>query len=348
MYGTLTTLDSLAATQATIAQIGEDNAFQAIDAAFQAHNRITREMMSSFIQTTTDRQRRYGGSDTVVMQELDQFGMPDAQKVSAGVTIGIPLRKFGDTLQWTRTAFQVLTGTQMASQVRAILTADLVLRQREIKRALFYPTNVTFLDRFVDNVTLNVKRLVNADSAAMPLGPNGETFNSATHTHYLGTASFVAADLTSAIETVLEHYGSGQAMVYINRAQETAIRAFTGFTAYLDARIVGANNVNQTRGALDPTNLYDRAIGLYNGAEVVVKPWIPANYVVVWLSGQPVPLLLRERSPGSGDLQLEFEDENHPLRARSYFSEFGIGVWTRTNGAVLLTNNATYSAPTLN
>lgn len=347
-FGTISTLDALAAVDATIADIGEDRAFAAVDAYLRAHNNIVREMLGGLAEVTTDRQRRYGGNDTVVMQELDQFGMPDAQKITAGVTVGVPLRRFGDTLQWTRSAFEVLTGREMAAQVNAIAAADLVLRQREIKRALFYSTNVdNFEDRLVDNVELDIKRLVNADGAAIPIGPQGQSFDGSTHTHYIGEASYTNDFLEDALETVLEHYATGQAMIYINRAQEADTRGFTDFTEYLDARIIAASDDRSARGTLDSINLYDRAIGIFNGAEVHVKPWVPANYIFVWLMGQPPPLLFRERRPGTGSLRLVFEDENHPLRARSYESEFGVAVWNRTNGAVLYIANATYADPTL-
>jgi hypothetical protein len=350
MYGTITTLDSLAASDATIAEIGEDRAFSAIDADLRAHNNIVREMLGDLAERTTDRQRRYGGNDTVVMQELDQFGMPDTSKVSAGETIGVPLRRYGESLQWTRSAFEVMTGREMAAQVNAFMTAHRKLVEREVMRAIFYPTNVeNFVDRLVDGVELDIKRLVNADSAAMPLGPQGQSFDSSTHTHYIGEASYTAAFLDDTLETVLEHYGAGQAMIFINRAQEAATRGFTDpeFVPYLDARLVAASDVTSARGTLDAANLYDRAIGIFNGAEVHVKPWVPANYIFVWMRGQPAPLLLRERRPGMGDLRLVYEDEVHPLRARSYESEFGIAVWNRTNGAVLEIDNATYTAPTL-
>jgi hypothetical protein len=347
MWGSLTTLDTLATTQQTVVAYGEDNAWAAVNAALAAHNRIAQELMGTFAQVTEDRQRRYGGLDTMVMQELDEMAMPDTQKISAGVTVGFPLRRYGNSLQWTRHFVQNMTMGELDAQVTAMRTADLQVIQREIKRAIFIPTNYSFEDRLVDHVTLAVKRLVNADSAAVPVGPNGEVFVAASHTHYLGTASFVAADLTGLIEHVVEHFNGGRPMVYINRAQEAAVRGFAGFTPYLDARLVGANNVNQATGNLDPTDLYNRAIGIFGPAEVWVKPWIPALYAFAYLEDVPVPVVIRRRSGNSGNLELEYEDEVHPLRARSYFREFGAGVWTRTNGAVLLTNNATYSAPTL-
>jgi hypothetical protein len=348
--GTLVTLDTLAASQQTIAEIGEDRAFDAINSALQAHNSIMNELTSGLAEATTDRQRRYGGDDNMTMDEVDEFGRGDAQKISAGVTVGFPLRLFDLSVQWSRKYFQNATGAELAAQFTAAQKAHRKRVIREIKRVIFTPTNTNnWVDRLVDTVQLNLKALVNADSAAIPAGPNGETFDGATHTHYLGTASLAAADVIALLETVREHYNSGQQMLYINRAQETAIRGFTAnFTAYLDARIIGQTDENQARGTLNPSNLYNRAIGVFDGAEVWVKPWVPANYMFTWIDGVPKPLVKRERRAGSGNLVIAAEDEAYPLRARTLEAEFGFGVWNRTNGAALRTNNATYAAPTIN
>lgn len=349
-YGTSSTTDTLAwlrAQSALVVDIGEDRVFQAIDALREAHNNLVREAMTDFVEVTTDQLRRYGGPDTMVMDELSEFGTPDAQKISAGTTVGFPLRKYGLAWQGTLNYFKVATGQEVAEQFVAAQDADLQAIRREIRRAIFTPTNSTFVDRLVAGVSLPVKALVNADSAALPVGPNGETFNAATHTHYLATASLAAADLIALIETVIEHYANGQAIVFINRAQEAAVRALTGFVGYLDSRIIPATTANVGRGALDPNMIYNRAIGIFNGAEIWVKPWVPSSYMFAYLNGVPKPLCMRTRNEraGSGDLVLEFEDEEHPLRARVMAREFGFGVWSRTNGAVLYTGGGSYTAP---
>lgn len=355
VYGTLSTLDSLAASQQSIAAYDEDRAWDEISVALEAHNRHLAEMMGALVETTTDRQRRYGSAASKTMQELDQFGQPQAQKVTAGVTVGFPLRLYGDALQWTR-KFMMTAGSaqQIAAEIRAIMDADRRNVIYQIKRALFNPTNYTFNDVLVDNVELAVKRLVNADSASIPLGPNGESFDGSTHTHYLYTdgTSLAAADLTAAVNTVLEHHNTGRVLVYINQAQESAVRGLTGFTAYIDARIVrgGGAETDVAAGALDMMNPYDRPIGVYGAAEIVVKPWVPSGYLlVVSVDNGTAPLAMRTRD-GFGTLQLVYEDESHPLRARSYEREFGVGVWSRTSAAVLYIdtgNGDAYVAPTL-
>lgn len=358
-YGTLAALDTLATLDnTTVAEFGEDRAFAEIDAALEAHNRIEAELLGNFVDRTTDRLRRYGTTAEMTMDELDEFARPDAQKVAAGTTVGFPMRLYGLSIQWTRKWFQIARPSELAAQTASAMDADSKVIQREIKRALFNPTNYTFVDRLMDSISLSVKRLVNADSAAIPLGPNGESFDGPTHTHYLFTAStsLAAADMNGLIETVIEHHPTGQAMVYINRAQETAVRGLTGFTAYLDARLIpgGGATGTQANRNLDSFNLNDRAIGVYSAggvsAEVWVKPWVPSGYLFAWIMGAPVPLVMRTRTPSSGNLELVADDEAHPLRARSLEREFGAAVWTRTNGAVLFVDAGSagaYVAPTI-
>lgn len=348
MFGTNTTLDTLAASQQSVAQFGEDRAFDAIEAYFAAHNTLTRSMLADLVELTTDRQRRYGGNDALEMQDLDQFGTPLAQKISAGVTVGFPMRKAGGSLQWTRSALEVMPANQIAANVVAMTVADTRRIQRDIKRAIFTPTNSTFVDVLVDNVELYLKALVNADGAAIPVGPSGEVFDGATHTHYLAVAAPAAANSKALVNTVIEHYGSGQAMLYIAQADEAAVRGFAGFQPYIDRRVMLGSASNRGDADLDVVSINNRAIGVFEGAEVWVKPWMLANYQFAFMAANGLPPLAMRTRGGFGDLRLVFEDETHPLRARVYEREHGIAVWNRTNGAVLQTNAGAYAAPTVN
>src|SRR5205085_2899415 len=145
---------------------------------------------------------------------------------------------------WTRLFFQNATGAELAAQVEAMMDADVKNMHRQLKLAMFTPTNSTFEDRRVDHVNLPMKALVNADGAPIPIAPDGTTFNAATHTHYLATAALAASDVTSLVNTVIEHFLSGAIQVLINPASEVAIRALAGFFPYYDARLTPS--VNQT------------------------------------------------------------------------------------------------------
>lgn len=351
-YGTLNTLDTLAALRAAsgnVAEIGEDTAFQSIAAAMQVHNQLLQEAVSDFVDETTDRLRRYGGPDTMTMEELDQYGTAGAQKISAGTTVGFPLKFYSGSLQWTRLYFQNATGAELASQVDALMDADYKNMIKQLKWALLNPVNSTFEDRRVDHVQLPVKALVNADGAAIPIAPDGTTFNGSSHTHYLATAAFSAADLTSVINTVVEHFLAGKVLVLINQGSEATVRGFAGFYPYFDARLTPSiNNTNATNANLDVVNLTNRAIGVFGPGEVWVKPWIPAGYVIaLQVGGQQKALVMRTRRQGSGNLDILFDNEIYPLRAQSYGREFGFGVWNRVAAAVLYTGGGAYVTPSL-
>lgn len=352
MFGTLSSLDSLAAVRQSIAEYGEDRAWASIDAALAAYNRQVADMTSDLMERTSDVQRAYGTMDSKNMQELDQWGSPDTQKVTAGVTVGFPLRRYGDALQWTRQFQMVASVNQLAAEVDAIATADRRNLIRAAKVAIFTSTNASFVDKLGGGptnpagITLALKALLNNDGAAVPVGPNGEVFPGS-HTHYLANATLTAAVVINLITTVQEHYNQGTPVLYISQTDEAAFRALTGFIADVDARIVQAQTATYTTTPVNIANLYDRRIGLFNGAEVWIKPWMIANYAFAFVRGAPVPLVMRVPERGSAELELVYEDERHPLRARGYQRMFGVGVWNRTNGAVLQFNNGTYQIPTI-
>lgn len=354
-YGTNAALDTLATlNNTTVLKFGEDKVWSEIEMALAVHNRITDEMLGDFVERSTDQLRRYGGTDSMAMDELDEFGRADAQKVTAGSTVGFPLRKYGISVQWTRTYLENALVSEIAANATAAMDADVKAIQREVKRAMFLPTNVTFLDRFVANISIPVKRFVNADSQPIPQGPNGEAFTAASHTHYLFTAgtSLAAADVTALVLAVAEHTNQGQVVININSAQETAFRALTGFTAITPTFVTPATSAAAIVQQYDTTSLGDRLIGYYGGnyAEVRVKPWVVAGYLHAYIRGGPTPLVMRERRAGSGAFNLMYEDETHPLRARGWEREMGVGVWNRTNGAALYIDTGAagaYVAPTI-
>lgn len=351
-YGTLSVLDTLAASStASIAQFGEDKAYEAISIALAAHNQIMNDMVDNLVEFTADQQRRTGADTSMVAQDLDEFGVPAPQKVTAGANVGFPIRRQGNALQWTRDWFANKTPAELAGQVSAIMAADKRMIERDIKRALFLSTNYTFTDRLTNNIDLAVKRLANADSHPIPPAPDGTAFNAATHTHYVARVSTLAAsDITAIINNVREHFGAGTIELDINAAQEAAVRGFTSnFVPYYDARLRLANTITAGNQALDVVNTYDRAIGLFDSAEVHVKPWVPANYLAARLVGEPV-LAARTRSgQGVGALELVGDWDQYPLRAQLWRRDLGFAVSNRIAAAVLYIGApTTYADPTLN
>jgi len=197
--------------------------------------------------------------------------------------------------------------------------------------------------------------LDDADSAPIPTAFDGTTFNAATHTHYLFTASttLANADMTALVSTVIEHTQVGVPTVWINTAQRTAVAALTGFIPITPTNVTPAYTSPSVVQAYDRNTPNNQLIGYLanqNYAEVWVKPWIPAGYLFAYMANSLKPLKIRTRNEGSEALILAAEDEEHPLRCRVLTAEFGVGVWQRTAGAVLFVDSggaAAYVAPAI-
>jgi len=338
----------LAARFTSAAEYGLDTIERVLRADVAAHNAIVEEMLADMCELTLDRQRKYGSSTDGEMIEVDEYGRGPTQAPLVGATVGFPLKLYQFPIGWTEKWLQTHTPADMAQATQGAEQAHLRAIQREIKKAAYLSANYTHNDHLVDKIDLSIKRFVNADSAVIPNGPNGETFDGATHTHYVGEASYTAAFLKAIINDVIEHGHGGAVKVAINKTDETATRALTGFTAYPDPRIIyrATDTPGQT---LDISRLDNRAIGIFEGAEVWVKSWAIANYVYAWDSISPnKPLAFRQRTQTSlQGLRIAATNRSFPLIAQFMEAEFGIGVWTRTNGAILYFANATYADPTI-
>lgn len=341
----------LAARFQSVAAFGMDTIQKVLDADLAAHNIIVNDLVSGLCDFTTERLRKYGTSVTGAMVEVDEYGRAPTQIDKPGSTAGFPLRLFQYPIGWTRKWMETKTPADMAIMVQAAQKSHLQMLQREIKRSIFLSANYTYNDFLIDKVDLAVKRLVNADSANIPDGPQGQTFDGTTHTHYLARAgaSLAKSDVTTQINHVVEHGYGNMVKIAINRADETTWRALSGFQAYPDPRMTF--RVTDTPAqTLDITRLDNRAIGILDAAEIWVKPWGIANYAFAWDAGTPEkPLAFRQRAQQSlQGLRIVAEIDTFPLHAQYMEAEFGLGVWTRTNGAVLYYGNTTYADPTIN
>ena len=355
-FGTLSIFDTLGSRRAAandyIGLYDPQTLYEQLQIFLDAHNKLMDTMTMDILTPTQARFMTWGSNDTVTMQDGDEFSRPDVQKDTVNPTMmGLPLRIKQAAYGVTQLFMDTKTLGDLEQVIIAATDADVRDRLQSIRSALFNPTdNLTYVDRFVDGITLPLRTLVNADGTYIPPDQFGNTFNASTHTHFLGTSSFAASDLQALIDTVVEHYASGEIQVYINRAQESAVRGFTGFQQYYDPRITPSTAQNNAQGvALDMLNIYNRAIGIFSAGEVWVKPWIPSGYVFAFnKNGAPKPLALRTRPTAGvnrGNLRIAAQNQSYPLMATYLEREYGCAVVERTNGACLYTGSSSYTAP---
>lgn len=330
------------------AEFGIDTIAQVLQRDLAAWNALIAEMVSDMCGLTTERNKVYGTGAAGEMQETDEYGKTSTQRAEVGDTVAFPLRLFQYNLGWTDKALKVMTPADLANQQLAGEKAHWKRIQKEIKRAIYGAANYDYRDHLVDNVVLNVKRFVNADGGGIPEGPNGETFNVDTHTHYVANNGWSASVLLTWINSLVEHGHGSRVRMGINSADEAAVRALTGFAAYVDPRIVyrSTDTPGQT---LDISRLDNRAIGIFGPAEVWVKSWVPDNYPFIWDAGSPEkPLAFRQREQASlQGLRLAAENDDYPLHVKDQEAEFGVAADTRTNGVVGYVGGSSYVEPTI-
>jgi hypothetical protein len=357
-YGTYTLLDTLATFDKTNAfDYGLDDLYGHFRDLLEVHNRIVDDMFPMFVSRTTDKIRRVGtGTGDGSMVEVGEDGLADVQKTPfGGYDVGFPLRLYQYGAQWTERFLRKASVADLTRKVVAAQTADIKRIRKGVLDALMGATNFTFTDYLDNRQDLPVKRLINADSTIIPMDPFGATFNGATHTHYLATASLTAANIVALILTLTEHdVKGGRVDLFINKASEAAVRAFTSNFDGLQAPLLdpgGGSTADVVRGPRDTPYMIDnRLIGVWDGfVWVWVKPWVPANYLIAVVNGgdQDPVLLMREDTEGSFRGLRTFSDARHPLFIQHWEREFGVGVWNRFSAAVLYTASGTYAVPTI-
>lgn len=335
--GILTMADMLKQRFISPVQLGLDTVIASLQADLAIHNRLLNDSLSYFVgAATSDRRRRYGVAASLEFLKADEFTRSHTQKVVTGSEVEFPMDGFQAAIGWTAMFFKNKTVADLATTQIAAKIGHALMVRREMQRAIFGASNYSVYDQRVDNVQLDIKRFVNADGAAIPFGPNGEVFNANTHTHYLFSDGLTNTSAHALVQTVVEHRNDGQVVVFINQADEAAWRGLTDFKPFVDSRLTLPITTATPTQRLDPFRTNDRQIGLFDAAIVWVKPWGISNYAACLDIDNPMkPLALRTRDGNGITLDTVGTNVLFPLQADYMESEFGFGVWTRTNGAIL-------------
>jgi hypothetical protein len=349
--GTYTLEDLLAARFSVVraVEFGVDTLVDVLQADLAVHNAIMEELLGEFADPTFDIFRRQGTSIDGEFNEVDEIGRTPTQKVQPGQTVGFPLRKFQHAIGWSQDYQDRATVQDFAQSQLNAQKAHRRLVARELRKALYNSLNYTWVDIYAPSVIdVPVKAFWNADGASIPNGPNGEVFVGGTHTHYLGSATLTTAAVDGLINTVVEHGFGTRLRIYINRADEAAWTALSGFAVYPQPEMTTGTAAGiPTNATLDITRMDNRAIGRYKAAEVWVKPWTTANYAIcIDVGNASKPLAFRRDRVRPG-LYTAAQLNAFPLIAEYMQAFLGFAVWNRGNGAVLQFNNATYTIPTI-
>ena len=351
--GTYSIRDLASFNQTPIAQYDPAAVAAALAADNASHARNVAQMVSAFVEMTTERVGAVPAPGTGSMIRVNEDAAVQTRKTPTPDQQNYPLYKFQHGAGMTEDYMMRATPADLAIIQLTAQRAHLNSVRLEMQRALLVPVNRTERDRFRDNMLLNVKALHNADGVVPYSGPNGENFDG-THNHYLAYNVLSGTALSALIATVTEHTDNANVQVWINRAQEGDVRGLSGFSPYLDSRTIPAALLANTQylvgnQGLDTSNPANRAIGIYEGAEIFVKPYVPANYLEA-LDANSTNKPLRERQSDLASqrgLRLAGGSMAHPLEAKYWEDYFGFGAHDRAAAAVLYIGGGVYVAPNL-
>lgn len=338
-----------AATTQSVADFGAENIALTLAADNGNFTAQVNNALDEVSESTTERQIAVGTSIGGDMMEQGEYGQGPTQRDQPGYLVGVPLRRFQFPIGWTTQWRKNAMAADFAVKNAAAQGADLRRIRYQLQKAIFTPTNYTFKDRLVDNINLSVKAFINADSTGIPNGPNGETFDGTTHTHYDGSATLTVAALTALIQDVIEHRNGAKIRVVFNVVDAGTVGALTGFVPnqmpYLSQFATSASVAANPR--LDISRTDNRQIGWFGAAEIWTKPWGVANYAVAYDVDAPQKPLARRVEKNDLGFHIAGEIESEPLHANFAEHFYGLSAWNRFALAVLRFNNGTYAAPTL-
>lgn len=312
------------------------------------------EQLNDFTEEVALSRSVWGGVPAMAFDEVGEFGRGTPRKQTEGQELHFPLFKLSAVQGasdefWKRANVKDLIDTMTAMQVGyATRVRD------EIKAAIFNNTiHTPVKDWLVDNSTLNkIQPFINADSAAIPVAPNGASFTASTHQHYIGiTGSTVAAsDVNYLLGHVREHV-LGEVRLYVDGAMPATLAglASTKFVALTPTVIVNQTATQVARESFDPSaDRNNMLVGYWDGHPVYTRSWVPTNYMTALAVNSPLGKPLNRRiDPMFPGLQGGLQIKDGRVTMNEQYFYMGLGVFNRAAGAVLdcASGSNTYTVP---
>jgi hypothetical protein len=304
-------------------------------------------------------------------EEASEFGVPRAYRTDVdSFSMGFGFKWFDLANRFTWQFLADASAAQVRNVENIALEADSRLVFTKVMRQLF--RNVTDTASIRGNA-YNVFGFYNGDSDPDQVPPSYKTNTFTTgHNHFLvsGAAVVDAIDLQD-MQTQLTHHGYDrtngyQTVLMVNKVEANAIRLFRsqvnggmagalydfipsqgqpGILIPVDIQVLGRGQVPNTLAGLN-------VIGSYGDILVVEEDYIPAGYMVMFVTGGrdnlQNPIGFREHAtPGLRGMRLiKGRNADYPLMDAYYVRGFGTGVRHRGAGVIMqVKTTGTYVPP---
>lgn len=291
-------------------------------------------------------------------EEATEFGEPKGLRIGKPFIMGYDFKWYDVAIRYT----WMFLAESSAEQIRALnntaLEGDSNLLFTKVMKTLFNPTNSTAV---INEQNVNVYKLYNADGT---VPPKYKTFtHTGSHTHYItsGGATLDPTDLDD-IADHLYHHGYNvnsvnRMILLVNRQEGARIRTFKVATGakfdFIPGSLYGGGVFLPTGQLVaQPGGQVPGEIGTYGPWHVVEEDYIPAGYVVGFVSGGERNIgnlvgIREHDNPGLRGLRLvKGKDNDYPLTDSYYLHGFGTGIRHRGAGLVMqITAAGSYTAP---
>ena len=343
-----TSLQDFADAETRLVKLPLDDIYDAVVQELEAHNLVVSEMISSLVETGTEREVGYGGKSDIEMREIDDMGNSRTQKSGKRYKMGFPLRKLNASVGWNKDAFLRMSVKDLQKKVLEVQTADLRELRRRLTAVIFKPISYTDGDIFGDNLDVTVKPFHNGDSDEPTPNPFGGSFTGP-HNHIFGSATLTGTLLDQDIANLLEHGHGSQVRILVNRTDLTTFQTLPKFYQALPSNIVPAAGTQHAVGNDEGVSTDNKFVGVYDFVEVHSRAYIPAGYYLITDIGDSNKPLYRRVStiPELRGLHLAANSESHPIFVKTFDNYYGLGVKTRSNGVIRNFTNAVYTEPTV-
>lgn len=339
--------------------------FDSVDAVrltFDARNEVLQgfvnEKISMFSQPINGYRKvvdvtPYAGNMAKLGEDGHAYGDGDKQVVK----LDFPLWKFGDTTGWTEEF--LMRGTVNDLRQGTLKTEQKYLNSldAEITAAIFNPVQRTSVDFLTDHSELTHYPFINAnnDSMAIRPAPNGTTFNSASHTHYVGTSGSAVStyDIDTLISNVVEHGNMNGIMLFVDSNMPATLAAMAG-TKFSEPEWFGLRRNDTTNTTVEVVNPnrdpLNAMVGRWGptGVPIMTRSWVPSGYIACMATeAAEKPLGFRQDRIQTlrGLVPLSVIGQN-VIVAKEWRAYFGFAANNRAAGACLDTTHQTnYSAP---
>jgi hypothetical protein len=178
----------------------------------------------------------------------------------------------------------------MMAVVTDVILTDTQNFHKALKNAFFGSTNYAWIDHLIDGYSLSVKGWPTTTASPTRPTPTATPSRAPTTTTSPASRRWPPADIDAVINTVAEHYNRGQVRALHPLGLDATIRGVQRRRAVHRGAAVTTTRIATTvtigTGELDTAQINNRRIGYWGnqGAEVWVKPWVPANYMLAFMT----------------------------------------------------------------